>query len=89
MQWNAHVHHIDRDKESVSSVSLRSPVIYQPQRIRLLSDVNDIGELFLRWSMLRMITNTLEKDTLCEVIFSIWQLAIANNNNTVAGMMRH
>ena len=36
-----------------------SPVIYQPQRIRLLSDVNVFGGLFLSWSTLRtLVTNS-------------------------------
>ena len=90
-QWNAQVQHIWPLSRKVlfsclwftSSESLRSLVTYQPQRIRLLCDVNEFGELFLCWSTLRMITNTLEKDTLCEVIFSIWQVAITNNTNTL------
>ena len=32
-------------------------VIYQPQRTRLLSDVNVFAKLFLYWSTLRMATN--------------------------------
>ena len=49
-------------KESVSfclwftsSVSLCSPLTYQPQRIRLLSDVNDFGRLFLCRSTLLLV----------------------------------